>query len=77
MKVPNTDLGAKAVDDDVPNKLPLDDVFEVIPKDPNPMTLSALDTNPKALVGLEALANSPPVTEADVPSAEVSIVVVD
>ena len=76
-KVPKKDLGAKVVDKDVPKMLLFDVMLEAVPNDPNPRTLPALETAPKALVGLKALANSPPVTEADEPPAEVRIVEFD
>lgn len=53
MKDPKPDVGAKAVDGDAPNKLPLDDEVAALANDPNPREPSAVETAPKALIGLE------------------------
>lgn len=67
-------MGAKAVDDDAPNKLLLDDEVAVLANDPNPREPTAVGTAPKALIGL---AKTPPGTDACEPPAEGRVVVVD
>lgn len=74
MKAPNTDVGANAVDDDAPNKPPLDDEVAALAKDPNPKEPSTVGTAPKVLIGL---AKSPLGTDADELPAVASVVVVD
>lgn len=74
MKDPKPDVGAKAVDGDAPNKLPLDDEVAALANDPNPREPSAVETAPKALIGLAKTLLGSDVYE---PPAEGRVVVVD
>lgn len=74
MKDPKPDVGAKAVDGDAPNKLPLDDEVAALADDPNPREPSAVETAPKALIGLAKTLLGSDVYE---PPAEGRVVVVD
>ena len=67
LDVPKIDFGAKAVDDEVPNRPPPADVVVPVPRDPHP-TLATVETAPKALVVVVALPNMLPETKVDEPS---------
>lgn len=72
LDVPNTGVGAKAVDADAPNRLPAP-VVEGAPKEPIPL-LVVLATTPKALGVLMSLLNRPPVPGAEVDETCVGVV---
>lgn len=74
LDVPNTGVGAKAVDVDVPKRLPAP-VVEGAPKEPIPL-LVVLTTTPKALGVLVPLLNRLPVLVAEVDEPSVGLVMV-